>query len=222
MPRPIYVIGHKNSDLDSVASACAYAQLLRTLGEQQAIAARNGELKPEVRFALDRYQVEPPEALDDVYLQVRDVMRRGVISARIDQSLLEAGQLLQEHNRRSMPVVDAENKVHGIIATEDFAKLFFNDLDPQAVNRVPLHRDNLVRVLKGRILVEGRRKLGNRVIVGAMEAETMVDYVEPGCLVALGDREDAQLAAIEHGAAALVITGDLLVSDRTLASAKQY
>ncbi len=221
MPRPIYVIGHKNSDMDSVASAYAYARLLQLQGEEQAIAARNGELKPEVRFVLERYKVEPPEALDDVYLQVRDVMRRGVISAYLDQPLLEAGQLLQEHNRRSMPVVDAENKVHGIIATEDFAKLFFNDLDPQAVNRVPLQRDNLVRALKGRILVEGRRKLGNRVLVGAMQAETMVDYIEPGCLVVLGDREDAQLAAIESGAAALVITGDLLVSDRTLATAKQ-
>ena len=147
MPRPIYVIGHKNSDLDSVASAYAYARLLQTQGEEQAIAARNGDLKPEVRFALERFAVEPPEVLDDVYLRVHDVMRRGVISAYIDQSLLEAGQLLQEHNRRSMPVVDAENKVHGIIATEDFAKLFFNDLDPRAVNRIPLHRDNLVRVL---------------------------------------------------------------------------
>src|SRR5258708_12311560 len=120
-----------------------------------------------------------------------------------------------------MPVVDAENKVHGIIAVEDFAKLFFNDLDPRSVNRVPLQRDNLVRALKGRVLVEGRRKLGNRVIVGAMEAETMADYVEPGCLVVLGDREDAQLVAIEHGAAALVITGDLLVSERTLAAARK-
>src|SRR5712692_1127324 len=146
MPGPIYVIGHKNSDLDSVASAYAYARLLQLQGEEQAIPARQGELKPEVRFVLDRYQVEPLEALDDVYLQVRDVMRRGVISARIDQPLLEAGQLLQEHNRRSMPVVDDENKVHGIIANENFAKLFFNDLDPQAVNRIPLERDNLVRV----------------------------------------------------------------------------
>ncbi len=222
MPRPIYVIGHKNSDLDSIASAYAYARLLRLQGEEQAIAARHGELKPEVRFVLERYQVEPPEALDDVYLQVRDVMRRGVISAYLDQPLLEAGQLLQEHNRRSMPVIDAENKVHGIIATEDFAKLFFNDLDPQAVNRVPLQRDNLVRALKGRVLVEGRRKLGDRVLVGAMQAETMADYVEPGCLVVLGDREDAQLAAIEQGAAALVITGDLLVSQRTLAAAHKY
>ncbi|MGZ3610560.1 MAG: putative manganese-dependent inorganic diphosphatase [Ktedonobacteraceae bacterium] len=222
MARPIYVIGHKNSDLDSVASAYAYARMLKLQGEEQAIAARNGELKPEVRFVLERYNVEAPEALEDVYLQVRDVMKRGVISTNLDQPLLEAGQLLQEHNRRSMPVVDAENKVLGIIATEDFAKLFFNDLDPQSVNRVPLQMDNLVRALKGRVLVEGRRKLGNRVIVGAMQAETMVDYVEQGCLVVLGDREDAQLAAIESGAAALVITGDLLVSERTLAAARKY
>ena len=220
MPGPIYVIGHKNSDMDSVASAYAYAKLLQQQGEEQAIAARHGELKPEVRFVLERYQVEPPEALEDVYLQVRDVMRRGVISARIDQPLLEAGQLLQEHNRRSMPVVDSENKVQGIIAVEDFAKLFFNDLDPQSVNRVPLQRDNLVRVLRGRVLVEGRRKLGNRVLVGAMQAETMADYIEPGCLVVLGDREDAQLTAIERGAAALVVTGDLLVSERTIAAAR--
>jgi len=221
MAGPIYVIGHKHSDMDSVASAYAYARLLQLQGEEQAIAARHGDLKPEVRFVLERFQVEAPEALDDVYLQVRDVMRRGVISAHIDQPLLEAGQLLQEHNRRSMPVVDAENKVQGTIAVEDFAQLFFKDLDPQAVNRIPLQRDNLVRVLKGRVLVEGRRKLGNRVIVGAMQAETMADYVEPGCLVVLGDREDAQLRAMERGAAALVVTGDLLVSERTLATARK-
>lgn len=221
MTQPIYVIGHKNSDMDSVASAYAYARLLQIQGEE-AIAARNGELKPEVRMVLERYQVEAPEALDDVYLQVRDVMRRGVISAHIDQPLLEAGQLLQEHSRRSMPVVDSENRVHGIIANEDFAKLFFNDLDPRSVNRVPLQRDNLVRVLRGRVLVEGRRKLGQRVLVGAMQPETMADYIEPGCLVVLGDREDAQLTAIERGAAALVITGDLLVSERTLAQARKH
>src|SRR5579883_3572018 len=203
MARPIYVIGHKNSDLDSIASAYAYACLLHLLGQPEAVAARNGTLKPEVRFVLDRFGVEPPEVIDDVYLQVRDVMRRGVFSAYLDQPILEAGKILQEHNRRSMPVVDAENKVHGIIATEDFAKLFFNDLNPDSVNRVPLNRDNIVRVLKGRVLVEGKRKLGNRVLVGAMEAETMADYIEPGCLVVLGDREDAQLTAMEHGAAAL-------------------
>jgi manganese-dependent inorganic pyrophosphatase len=109
-----------------------------------------------------------------------------------------------------------------MIGHEDFAKLFFNDLNPQSVNRVPLQRDNLVRALKGRVLVEGRRKMGNRVLVGAMQAETMADYIEPGSLVVMGDREDAQLVAIEQGAAALVVTGDLLVSERTLAAARKH
>ncbi|WP_376793673.1 putative manganese-dependent inorganic diphosphatase [Thermogemmatispora sp.] len=220
MGQPIYVIGHKQSDLDSIASAYAYARLLQAQGEE-AVPARHGPIKPEVHFVLERYGVEPPEALEDVYLQVRDVMRRGVISIHVDQPLLEAGRLLQEHNRRAMPVIDDEGRVQGIIAVEDLAKLFFKDLDPQAVNRVPLERDNLVRVLHGRVLVEGRRKLGNRILVGAMQAATMREYLEPGCLVVLGDREDAQLAAIEAGAAALVITGDLLVSERTLAAARK-
>ncbi|HEX4715717.1 MAG TPA: putative manganese-dependent inorganic diphosphatase [Ktedonobacteraceae bacterium] len=220
MTRPVYVIGHKNSDMDSVASAYAYARLLRLQGEKEAQAARNGELKPEVRFALERYQVAAPDAIDDLYLQIRDVMRRSITCASLDHSLLEAGELLQEHNRRSMPIIDHENKVHGIITTDDFAQLFFNGMQPQGVNRIPLHKNDLVKALKGRVLVEGKRPLGDRVLVGAMQAETMADYVEPGCLVIIGDREGAQLTAITRGAAALVITGDLLVSERTLTQAR--
>lgn len=220
MTRPVYVIGHKNSDMDSVASAYAYARLLQLQGESEAQAARNGELKPEVRFVLERYKVEAPEAIDDVYLQVRDVMRRGITCAYLDQSLLETGYLLQEHNRRAMPVIDHENKVHGIITTDDFAKLFFDGMQ-QGINPIPLNKQNLVKALTGRVLVEGRRPLGERVLVGAMQAETMADYIEPGCLVIIGDREGAQLTAMEHGAAALVITGDLLVSERTLAAARK-
>src|SRR3989454_44940 len=221
MSSPTYVIGHKHSDLDSVASAYGYARLLQLQGEAQPVAARQGELKPEVRFVLERFHVDPPEEVEDVYLQVRDVMQREMLCISLDQPLLEAGRLLQERRRLSLPVVDAEHKVCGILATEDFAKLFFRDLDPRSVNHMPLRRDNLVRTLDGTVLVEGRRLLGERVLVGAMQVETMVEYIEPGCLVVLGDREDAQLAAMEHGAAALVVTGDLPISERTQARAQQ-
>jgi manganese-dependent inorganic pyrophosphatase len=207
--------------MDSVASAYAYARLLQLQGESEAQAARNGKLKPEVRFVLERYGVEPPEAVDDLYLQVRDVMKRGVTCTYLDHSLLEAGLMLQEHNRRTMPVLDHQNKVHGIITTDDFAQILFNDMHPQSVPRIALNQNNVVTALKGRVLVEGKRRLGGRVLVGAMQAETMAEYVEPGCLVIIGDREDAQLIAIERGAAALVITGDLLVSERALAAARK-
>src|SRR5260370_24176684 len=97
MSRPIYVIGHKHSDLDSVASAYGYARLLQLQGEAQPIAARQGALKPEVRFALERFHVDPPQELEDVYLRGCDVMQRQVLSISLDQPLLEAGRLLHEH-----------------------------------------------------------------------------------------------------------------------------
>ena len=90
MTRPIYVLGHKNSDMDSVASAYGYAKLqLQAQGEGHAIPARHGDLKPEVQLSSTAIRSNPPEALEDVYLQVRDVMRRSVTTAHIDQPLLE-------------------------------------------------------------------------------------------------------------------------------------
>src|SRR5258708_28928349 len=96
MPGPIYVIGHKHSDMDSVASAYGYARLLQLQGEAQPIAARQGELKPEVRFILERFHVDPPLELEDVYLRGSDVMQQQMLSISLDQPLLEAGRILQE------------------------------------------------------------------------------------------------------------------------------
>src|SRR5258706_8447676 len=84
---------------DSVASAYGYARLLQLQGEAQPIAARQGELKPEVRFVLERFHVDPPLELEDVYLRVCDVMQRQMLSISLDRPLLEAGRLLQEYHR---------------------------------------------------------------------------------------------------------------------------
>ncbi len=163
--------------------------------------------------------------LEHVYLQVRDVMSEDIIFVRSTQSLLEVAQLLQQHAPRALPVVDNENKVRGIITQEEFAKLFFqelrDDLDPCIENCVPLERENMVHVLKGRVLVEGRRTLGSRVLVAAMEPETLRSYIEVDSIVVMGDLRDAQKIAIEAGAAALVITGGAPVAQDTLEQAQK-
>lgn len=225
MIQTTYVVGHKHSDMDAVASAYGYAKLLYLRGNQQVIAARHGELKPEIGFVLERFHVEPPLGLEHVYLQVRDVMSEDVISVRGAQSLLEVAQLLQQHSPRALPVVDNENKVRGIITQEEFAKLFFqelrDDLDPCTESCVPLERENMVHILKGRVLVEGRRKLGSRVLVAAMGPDTLRTYIEAGSVVVMGDLQDAQKIAIEAGAAALVITGGAPVAQELLEQARE-
>jgi len=58
----IYILGHKKPDLDSIASAIAYAELKKaskTKGE--FIAARVDEINPETRCILKKFKVKPPK-----------------------------------------------------------------------------------------------------------------------------------------------------------------
>lgn len=56
----IYTCGHKNPDLDSIASAISMANLLNKRGEN-AKAARQGKITPEVKFVLDKFIQQEPE-----------------------------------------------------------------------------------------------------------------------------------------------------------------
>ena len=64
MPSSTYVIGHQQPDTDTICSAIAYAGLKQAQGTD-AIPARAGEVNPETKFVLDRWDVESPSLLDD-------------------------------------------------------------------------------------------------------------------------------------------------------------
>jgi CBS domain-containing protein len=57
----------------------------------------------------------------DLSTPVRDIMSEGVIWAHEDDSLEEAAQLMSDHQIRRLPVVDADQRLVGIVALGDFA-----------------------------------------------------------------------------------------------------
>jgi len=54
-------------------------------------------------------------------MKVKDLMTQHVFCVSIDQSLNDAAQLMWEHNCGSVPVVNAENRVVGMITDRDIA-----------------------------------------------------------------------------------------------------
>ncbi|KMT66136.1 manganese-dependent inorganic pyrophosphatase [Catenovulum maritimum] len=69
---PIYVVGHKIPDSDSICGAIALAHLKNEIGEP-AIATRLGDPSPETQFILDKFGFEAPEykesyAGEEVYI----------------------------------------------------------------------------------------------------------------------------------------------------------
>ncbi len=217
MPAAVYVLGHKNPDSDSICSAIGYASLLRLQGQPDAIAARQGMLRRETAFILERFGVPSPVLVTDVRPRVADMMTTPVQCVHQDDSLFEVGTILQSNRVRALPVVDDRGRLAGITGVEDFAQFFIRGLEVDRLDHVPLDLDTVVRSLGGTVLVKAPgSRLRDEVMVGAMQVDSMVERIKPGILLVMGDREDAQRAAIEVGVGALVITGDLPVSAAVL------
>ncbi len=220
--RRIYVIGHKKPDTDSIVSAVAYAELLRRQGQDNVVAARQGDPWPETQYILDRFDVPLPVLVEDVRPCVSDVMTSKVVTADPNESVHQIGRRMRERRIRAIPLVDGGGYLQGLITVEDFSRLLFEEMDPAVLDRVPLGLDNLLATLGARLIVRAPAdRLRDKVMVGAMSVETMRERLEPDILLVVGDRPDAQRVAIEKGVAVLVVTGGLPVDDEIVALARE-
>jgi len=220
--RRIYIIGHKRPDTDSIVSAVAYAELLRRQGQDNVVAGRQGDPWPETKYILDRFDVPPPVLVEDVRPRVRDVMTSKVVTADPNESVYQIGRRIRERRIHAIPLVDGENYVQGLITVDDFSRIFFEEMDPTVLDKIPLSLDNLLATLGAKLVVRAPAgRLRGKVMVGAMSAETMRERLEPDILLVVGNRPDAQRVAIEQGVAVLVVTGGLPVDDEIKALARE-
>jgi manganese-dependent inorganic pyrophosphatase len=212
LPSRLYVLGHRNPDTDAICSTVGFASLLALRGEEGVVAGRIGPLRPETAYLLDRFGVTAPELVASVYPQVGDVMTSPAMTARVGETLHEVGLKLDQLGMRPLPVVDHDGRLSGIAEARDFARVYLRGLDPDTVAPIPLQLANIIRTLGGTVLVAAPdRPLHDRVTVAASSVETILARVQPGVILVVGDRTDAQLAAIELGVGALVVTGGLPV-----------
>jgi manganese-dependent inorganic pyrophosphatase len=217
---PIYVLGHRNPDTDAVCAAIGYAALMQLQGRVGAVAGRQGELRPETTYVLERFGLDIPPLVTDVRPRVADLMTAPAVSVHRDHSILEVGQTLEQHGIRVVTVTDDEGHLVGVTGQAEFAQTFVADL--AELDHVYLDRGSLLRTLGGNVLVEAPgRILRNQVMVGAMEVDSMVKRLSPGILMVVGDRTDVQRAAIELGVGGLVVTGDHAITREIIELARE-
>lgn len=209
MTKPIYVIGHRNPDTDSICSAISYAHLKRSMGID-ALAARAGKLNNETKYVLETLKVQPPLLINDLYPRVKDITKAAHGSIHPDQTLQELGNLMKENNAKSIPVIDAKQLLCGIVSVGDLARRYFEELGMPDLSESNVEYAAVVKVLDGTLLQGNivNRKVKGRVKIGAAKLETMVKNIAAGDIVLVGDRLRAQLACIKTGVACLVVTGD--------------
>ena len=207
--RPIYVVGHKNPDTDSICSAIAYANLKNILNkdeEQVYVAARAGAMNPETEYVLKKFQVESPVYISDVMTQVRDMEIRETRGVPGSLSLKRAWEMMNDQAVFTLPITE-NNKLQGLITITDIATAYMDVYDNKILSTANTSYKNILDTLDGTMLIgnEDDYFSEGEVIIAAANPDMMEEYIHKGDMVILGNRYESQLCAIEMNAGCIIV-----------------
>lgn len=222
------VIGHRNPDMDAICSAIAYARLKQLQGMEGVAAARAGGTNARIDYVLQRCGVPLPIFLSDVSPRVQDVMQREIISVRADASVYDAIQLIAQKELRGLAVTDDENRCLGLLSAFRLSHYLFPRREQASSARVVVASlANIVATFGGTVMAgDLSMEAGDCVLmVGAMDLKTFtmrIQRQDPSQVVLfVGNREHIQMAAVEAGVKAVVVTGGLPIEPGIRLEAKK-
>lgn len=222
--KPIYIVGHKNPDTDSICSAIAYAYLKNQCsGGRGYIPARAGQINQETQYVLNAFHAEAPLYLHDVMTDVRDIDMNDVKGVTEDVSLKKAWHLMRDRGDVTVPVIQGD-KLIGIITLGDIANAYMDVYDNAILSRSRTSYKNILETLDAQMIVgdeDGYFENGE-VVIATANPDVLEDYIHAGDMVILGNRYETQLCAIEMGASCVIITMGAKVSKTIQIFAREH
>ncbi|MCR5321104.1 MAG: putative manganese-dependent inorganic diphosphatase [Lachnospiraceae bacterium] len=205
--KPVFVIGHRNPDTDSICSAIAYANLKTKTTGREHIPARAGHLNEETQYVLDYFKVAVPVYLRDVSQQVKDIEIRKTEGVSQDISLKKAWTLMKEAGVVTLPVTNQKNELEGLITIGDITKSYMEVYDSTVLAMAHTKYRNILETLDGEMIVGDEDAVfeQGKVLIAAANPDLMENYIDPKDLVILGNRYESQLCAIEMKAGCIVV-----------------
>ena len=152
-PRPVFVIGHKNPDTDSICSAISYAWLKNQISDTEHLPKRAGNISRETQFVLDHFGVEAPELLTDVRPQIRDIDIRKAPGFDGHMSMREAWEYMRDNVLDTLCVTTENGSLEGLIAVKDIADAYLDLFDTAILGKAHTSYQNLLNTLEGKMLV---------------------------------------------------------------------
>lgn len=212
--RKTIVIGHKNPDTDSICSAICYANLKTSITGKEYVPCRAGRINEETQFVLNYFGVEAPELVSNVKTQVRDIEIRETAGVDRNISLKKAWNLMQDANVVTLPAVNANNVLEGLITVGDITKSYMNVLDSSILSKARTQYSNIIETLEGQLIIgeESAYFDQGKVLIAAANPDLMEYYIAPHDLVILGNRYESQLCAIEMEADCIIVCEGAAVS----------
>ena len=220
----IYVTGHKNPDSDSICAAYAYAELKNKIGDMNAIPVRLGNVNQETQYILDYFGAEAPKFLSTVKLKVEDLEFDVINPITPEISLKTAWNIMRDKNIKTLPVADENQHLLGVLAVSNLTSCYMDIWDNRILAKSNTTLDNIIDTLsaKASYINEEVTHFPGKIVVTAMQPDTMSGHIEEGDIAIIGDREEAQEALIKLNVSLMIVTGGYAPSERIVNLAKEH
>lgn len=220
----IYVTGHKNPDSDSICAAYAYAEFKNKTGDIPAVACRLGTPNQETQFILDYFEAEAPKYLDTVKLKVEDLQFDYITPISPEISLKMAWKIMSDKNIKTIPVADENQHLLGVLAVSNLTSCYMDIWDNQILAKSNTSLDNILDTLSAKAIYVNKemKTFPGKIVVTAMQADSMFGHIDAGDIAIVGDREEVQEALIKANVSLLIVTGGHAPSDNIVSLAKEH
>ena len=202
----VYITGHRNPDTDSIVSAMAYAALKNALGQREYQAARLGQISDETQAVLNRFGFEPPQLINNVRTQVRDLDYDTPPTLSAAATISRAWQAMQQDRISVLPVANEDGTLYGMLSAGDVANYDMTAVRNSLVEQVPVY--NLLSVLEGRILNAGgelRDEVSGEVTVALPAGRENLLFSDKNTIVVCGDQPDMIRRALELKVSCVIV-----------------
>lgn len=119
----------------------------------------------------------------------------------------KAWSMMAEMNAVTLPIVDANNVLDGIITINDIATSYMENQDSTMIAKAKTPYCNILETLEAKMLVgdpDAVFEHGN-VVIAVANPDVMENYIEKDDMVITGNRYESQLSAIESGAGCILV-----------------
>lgn len=218
----VYITGHKNPDTDSICSSIAYAEFKNKTGVN-AIPIRLGNISRETQFVLDYFKIKPQKLMETVKTQIADLNFDSVNPISPQTSLKTAWAMIRKNSVKTLPVVDDEDRLIGVASQSNITSSYMDIWDSNVIQKSGTSLDNILDTLAAKCIYESKSSSNfkGKVIVAAMQPESIDDVIEDGDIVICGDRVDAQSVILDSNASLMILTGNHEISDEIIEKAKK-
>ena len=216
--KEVYIFGHKKPDTDSVTSAIALSHLKNRLGIK-SVPKVLGKINKETEFVLKYFNIEVPELLEDVKIQIKDINYYKNCYVSENESISRSYEYMFSKNITGIPIVDNENRFKGLITS----KMIGNELINGDFTKLKTSYDNVIKVLNGEQILRFDDEIEGTILAAAFRSTTVLNTVEfkSDTIMIIGDRHSIIEAAVTKGIKLLIIVGNLDIKEEHVDIARE-